>query len=106
MSGEQDATTSDIFHPDWKPGRGMMRRAGLRAERLGIPFDEALEQCVARAKESQLRNMAKAQRSEVTPEERSIRRAQRKRARTPLIGEAGRSVRTVSGGLPSLGKRR
>lgn len=41
---------SKIFDPDWKPGKRMLAKAAKRAQRHGIPFDQALAEQIADSK--------------------------------------------------------
>lgn len=40
----------DIRDPNWRPGKRMLARAAIRAERYGIPFDKALAEQIEDAK--------------------------------------------------------
>lgn len=51
MSGQQDASKSDIFHPDWRPGQKTHERARWLAVKHGLSFEEALERAVQDAKD-------------------------------------------------------
>lgn len=71
----------DIFHPDWKPGKGTIRKAERLARNKRIPYEDALEQVVFNAREklrlTWVANEAQAEevralRAEVKQDKRSV----------------------------------
>lgn len=71
---------TDINHPDWKPGKGMLRKAQRRADQTGCSFEMALawvigdskaRSALARAHEARMVEEARPLREEVRADRRA-----------------------------------
>lgn len=57
----QDSSTSDVFSPDYRPGKNgkLMARAKARARRDGTPLEDAIQREIEGARVKSLLNMAR-----------------------------------------------